>query len=300
MRLFLILSILAGAGWAVTNIFDDAIIRNWKSEDFIQIAVWAAMSRLVILPFFLYVGLLTVPTQLDVTLSILTGSVSFIGMYAYYRALDIGEIVGLAVISESSPIIVLVGSVVFLGSNLALLQVLGIVFIVVGAVLVSTRMDNLRRIEFRDETLWIGIATVCFSLVSLLADISAGSFANDFAQIGWIWVGLVGTGVLYLCISVVVGSLNINNTTEKLSQKIILYLVLGTVSETLAYVAFFQALEMGDVAIASAVSSVRPFFVLIISILVPNSDTRDLSFRRILILVIAGTIMIIGGYLTQI
>jgi transporter family protein len=300
MELFLILSILAGAGWAVTNIFDDAIIRNWESEDFIQITVWTSLSRLIILPLFLYFGILSVPKQSDVILSILTGLVSFIGIYAYYRALDLGEIVGLAVISESSPVIVLIGSVVFLGSNLTILQILGIVLIVIGAIIVSTRMSNLHQIEFTDETLWIGISTVCFSLVSLLSDISASSFSNDFAQIGWIWIGLVGTGIFYLCISVATESLDIDNTTEKLSRKIILYLVLGTVSETLAYIAFFQALEMGDVAIASAVSSVRPFFVLLMSLLIPSSDTGSLSFRRILVLVVAGTLMIIGGYLTQI
>jgi len=159
-------------------------------------------------------------------------------------------------------------------------------------------MSNLRQIEFRDETLWIGISTVCFSLVSLLADVSASSFGNNFSQIGWIWVGLAGTGVLYFCTLAVAGNLDVRNATKNLSRSITFYLVLGTVFETLAYVAFFQALEIGDVAIASAISSVRPLFVLLISLLIPSSDTRSLSLRRILVLIISGTLIIIGGYLT--
>lgn len=94
------------------------------------------------------------------------------------------------------------------------------------------------------------------------------------------------------------GNLDVRNATKNLSRSITFYLVLGTVFETLAYVAFFQALEIGDVAIASAISSVRPLFVLLISLLIPSSDTRSLSLRRILVLIISGTLIIIGGYLT--
>lgn len=299
MNLFILLSICAGACWAVTNVLDDAIVRRWNSNDFVELSIWACLSRIAIIPIFILFNFLTIPSLSDVLLSLSVGMISFIGMYAYYRALEIGEIVGLAVISESSPLVVLVVSLM-LGAELNAFKVIGVITIVVGSILVAVKIEDIRKIEIRRETYWITLATISFAFVSLLADVSTRAFQNDFAQVGWIWVGLFSSGLMYLAVSRIINGCNKHFNVDNITPRIGVYFLVGLVSETLGYIVFFKSLEIGEVAIASGLSSVRPIFVLLISLLIPASKTTRLSKKRLLSLVLAGILMIFGGYLTQI
>ena len=301
MQEFVVLSILAGAGWAVTNVIDDAVIRIWELEEFVSVALMSGLSRIFLVPLFLLLGTLEIPGGTSVIISIIVGGLFFTGTYFYYVALDIGEIVGLSVFSESGPIIVLFGSIL-LGATLSILDIIGVVIIVFGAILVSVRIKKLGEIGFRKETAWIIAATVCFAFVSLLSDLVASNFNSQLAQISWVWMGTAFSTILYLSVEQLrsdSSGLTKLKAGLKSDYRVPLLLTIAIIPETTAYIVFFEAIEIGEVAVSSALSSFRPLFVLVFTLMIPSADTRNLSYRHIFILIIATILMIIGGYLTQ-
>lgn len=292
MSLFLWLSLLAGAGWAVVSVIDDYITRQWKAS-ILLLAVYAGLSRFFIIPPLAAVGAYTVPTVPAVLGSVFLGVLFFAGLYLYYRALKQGEIVSITVFSESGSLLVLVAAII-LGTAVTLLDIFSVILMVAASTLVSMKQVSIGNLELRKETILVLLATVLFSSISIFADVTASAFQNNVSQLAWMWVGTAGSTVLYI-----LASNNVSLPDIRENKEAILLFGVALIPESLAYIAYFEALRIGNVAVASGLSSIRPLFVLMFSLLIPRTQIRNVSRRRVVILIIAMIFVSIGGYLTQ-
>lgn len=293
---YLLLALAAGAAWGGTNALDDRVVDAWDGR-MLPVAGAAGLSRVVAIPAFALAGLLPIPSLRAVAGSAAIGVVSFVGIGLYYHAVDAGDAVQYAVVSETGPLFVLVAAVVVLGEQLSGGEVGGIVLLVGGAALLTVQRRGVG-VELRPEAAVLLVTTVLFAAVSVLAEVVVDSFQSSLALVGWLWVGVCCTAAVAVAADVIPRG---ETVATLRTPGVGLPLLAGLGTETLGYAAYFGALAAGPVAIASALSSVRPFFALAWVVVLRQSipDARALGRRAVALRLVAGGLVVLGVWLVQ-
>ena len=193
----------------------------------------------------------------------------------------------------SYPIFVAIMAVPLLGESLNAMDWLAIVIVVSGAIIVSSGKNPFASFRWHGRTLLLFSSSLLFAM----ADV-AGKYALSYIS-SWnmFWLTTFVMAVIFLSISVrpqvisQLAGMNRRNSTIGL-------LVFNETLAPLGIILSFWALERGPVSLVSTIISSRPMFVLVFAIVLSRLAPTFLEWhsgKKILILRLVATVMIIGG-----
>jgi drug/metabolite transporter (DMT)-like permease len=198
-------------------------------------------------------------------------------------------------LTSTSPVFVAILAFMFLGESLTWSQLLGIMFVVSGAMLISLKANTNGDARFD--------ARSALMLLSSSVFIAIGSVTNKYA-LGYMsyWNALallfLSSAVLFLSISIRPSVMREIRAMRQRNLAIGLTWMnyaFSTVSTILA----FRAIQLGPVALVSAVSNIRPLFVFVFSSaagqLFPRFLPPEHNNRKLMLLKAWATLAVAGG-----
>ena len=287
------LSILAAFLWAASNIVDKyllgKLVRNALLPVIVLGIVGLAASALV---FFIQgFDSLSLP---HAALAIFAGVMYIVMVYCYYYALQSEDVSKVIPLFYFGPLFIAIGAAVFLGEIFTPLKYLGIAALIAGAMLIS--WNRTTGFTFgRALGLMIG-ASIAMAFTQVVSKYLLGYV--DF----WTVFSYVRLGAFFAVVPLLIA--NFSSLLDLYREKGKLPFVWMFISETLNNVAtllFTLAVAIGFVTLANALTSIQPFFVLLIAVAIsvffPQILKEELGKSVVAIKVIAIATMFVGALL---
>ena len=194
--LWLFFALLAPLLWAVTNLIDDDLILHRLKKPLVIVGITGLFAGIPALCIILS-GHFTFPSWTIFAFGILTGVVSLIAYYPYYRALETTNPESAILFWNLAPVIVTLFAFVFLNERLSLIK-----YVAIGLIIVSTIVAESSHVEFKPHgnakaLRWMILASVFTATQDILEKklYNATGPANGIALI---CIGSFITGLIFL------------------------------------------------------------------------------------------------------
>ena len=142
MYLAIISGLLAALAWGVSDYFitgPTRVLGQYRTTAYAML-----FSTLVLIPFLLYTGINFDISPMVLLFAVLASIGAFLGFFFAYRSFKHGDLSITAPIVGSYPAIIVIGSVLILGDSLTLIEIISIVVIIIGIILLSTKLSVLK------------------------------------------------------------------------------------------------------------------------------------------------------------
>ena len=261
--LWFYLSLLAAFLWGISAIVAKYVITEEMKDPIVGTTV-GGLTRYI--PFtFLFLVLPPVTSPLSAIAGFLGGVLYAFAAFFFYQATKREEISRVSPIILSSPLAVLLISTFFLGEILTPLRYTGIILIVVGSILISTKKGIKSKTNY--AIIFALISMLLYALRNVSLDIS--TIGSEFFSV-LPWVGIGGMTVSFIFIGFHHPHL------KKKSWKGIEHIILSEIGTILALASFLYATSIEFVSLVTAVTSTEIFFVFIMAIILSKSHRHIL------------------------
>lgn len=252
------LSILAAIVWAVVNVIDKFSISKLVDRPVIPVIVWCTINGSAGLIIFAVVGFQMLPLN-NVLLTLLASALYVLMAWLYTHALKQEEVSRVVPLFYLTPIFTLLLARFFLGETFPAAIYSGILLLICGAILISTRLPLQLHLG---KILWLMLlSSVLLGGHYVITKYLLG--VADFWQI----FAYMRVGMFIVFIPAVIA--NIQHMKRVYTQQGIKPFAVISFSETLNLTGVLfitMATAVGFVTLVNALSSVQPFFVLGITI----------------------------------
>ncbi len=183
------------------------------------------------------------------------GIIYFFSYLLYFKAAELEEISRVIPLVFLSPLYILVLAHIFLGERLSLIHYLGVIFLMVGAILISGR--SFSNIRF-NSAFWLMIA--CSFLLAIVDVITKYilDFADSWTAFSYLRIGMFAASIPFLCRF----SGDSFLVAGKHGIRIIVAMIASSIITLAGLLVYTVAIGRGSVTLVTALSSVQPFFVL--------------------------------------
>ena len=258
-----------------------------------------SLLQLIVITIYVVGTSLTVGFDSDPTgifWSLLSGSLAAGGIVFFFHGLQLEEASRATPIQMTAPIFASLGGVVLLGESINIIQWMAILSVMVGATLISTRLqDGLFRIA-RGRALGF---LLCGALVMGMAYV-ANKEATNYVNI-WTIMPLrsVAMGIGVMILSARPKAMAEARAAIRNPRVLGLTVMAEVIVAPFAGLLFTYALSQGPVSLISAVQGARPLIVLILTTVLSTKalnildeplDRRTIGTKLIAILLIVGGI----------
>lgn len=157
-----IFGILAMLGWGTADFFAAKCVKRVKSE---KLYFWVQLSGLIPM-FLLFILFFKIPViSLVFLILVLFAALLTLLEYVFlYKSFEYGKVSLVTPIAASYPILTVVFSVLFLNETLSFYQIISVTLILIGIILISLKINELRKLKFKMSTKGLD-----FAFISLLA-----------------------------------------------------------------------------------------------------------------------------------
>jgi len=288
--MWIFFSILAVLCFTVVNIIDKHILTKWVRQPLILVilvGVFGLISSIVI--YFIY-GF-SFFSRFNIFLALISGALSLLTTIFYFKALKVEEVSRVIPFFYLSTLFISLFAAIFLGEVFTPLKYLGILLLVFGAMLISSK--NPLKLEISKALPWMLLAVTAASANSLLTKylLNFTDFWTVFAytRIGG---GIVLIPVAYIYLPGLI------STIKKHGKKFVAIVSINETITLFGMLFFTVAASVGYVTLISAISSIQPFFVLsltiILSMFFPSIIKEEIKRSVVLLKFLAITVMFIG------
>lgn len=267
--------------YTCTNFVDKYIVAK-EVKDYRGMPLYGAIMGLIMgIIFFIAAGFPILNLR-DTLVLLLTGSLTIWGSALYFKAISFDDPSRLIILFQSTPILVLLMSYLFLEETITNLQLIGFLIILSSVVGAS---DNFSKKGFQiSKSFWLiflcnffwAISTILIKFV-----INQNSFVEVLSYESW-GLGLGGF-ILYIFFPKIRGSFNDSITTIR--KKALAIMFGNEVLFTAGKSSSFLALSMGSTALVSIIGSTQVFFGvflgLILTLFAPHIVKEDISKRAL-------------------
>lgn len=288
--LWVYLTLLATAIWAITNIIDKYIVSKYLREPIVYPIITGFVGLLAAIAVFLFREV-TFPTINILFASLSIGILFVLAIIFYYKALKIEEVSRVQPLFYTSPIFVLILATIFLGEIFTVTKYIGIFLLILGAILISIRKTS--RIIISKAFILMMLCSFIFGIHDTLRKYAL-TYMDFWSVFAFSQIGIFITSLFILYFY-------FPEFQKILRKKILAFMITG---ESLSVASLFMmtiAVSIGFVSLISALESTQPFFVLlyatIISIFAPKILKEEIKGSIILLKIIAILCMFIGAYL---
>jgi transporter family protein len=291
--MWIIFSILAALCWAAVNTVDKYILTKWIRNPLVPVIILIIIGLIAaVMVYFLY-GFSPLSWS-NISLALIAGIFYVLMSIFYFKALKIGEVSRVIPLFYLSPLFILIFAAPFLGEVFTPLKYLGIILLVVGAILISSKQFT--KITLGKSFWWMMLCVVALSINALLTKhlLNFADYWTIFAytRIGAV-IGLIPIAYIYLPELI---------DTVRTHGKRVVAVISANESLNLVGVLFITiATSIGYVTLVNALSSIQPFFVLLfvvmLSVFYPSILKEELGKSVILQKLVAIILMFIGAIL---
>lgn len=293
---WIVLGLASSVGFAVVTTLDKRLlIRHFHDVRVFNVLVGVTQSCVAVLILAIGVALFGLGPARAVLLALVSGVLFGVSLSLFFYALSRTDVSRATPIWLSSPIFAAVLALLFLGDEITGLQWAAIFLVVVGAILVSYSPARANRGFLETPVVLALVVAAIVQAVAFVVNKEASDELHVWVNNGWRSMGF-GVGIISLNIS----RRRVRDAWAQRSNPRgvgLLVLTEGLLAP-LSGLALVASITLGPVALASAVTSTRPLFLLAISTALSTRYWQILNEpldRDTLALKALSTILIVGG-----
>ena len=266
---------------------------NSNFATFIRTFVVLAFSWIIVF-IFSDIGEIKYFTGLNWLFLALSGICTGASWLCYFKALQLGNVNKVAPVDNSSVVLTVLVSFLFLGETVTVFKVIGIIGIIAGTFLMIEKKDlKPSDLEKKQNFTWF-IFAVCSAVFAALVAI--------FAKIGLDGVDSNLATALRTIIVLVFAFFILLFTKDKNIKSIFkrnwIFLVLSGVATGISWLFYFSALKIGEVSVVAAAGKLSIIVVIIFSYFILKEKLTKKSFIGFLLLVIFTFVMLLDYFIT--
>jgi drug/metabolite transporter (DMT)-like permease len=256
LPLGILFGILAMISWGAADFF---VAKSVRTVSVFKTFVWSQLIGLI--PFILIFAIFFNFPSISFNSSILiliTGLLGFVGVLAFYKGLQVGNIPIVSPIAASSAVVTVILSVIFLKEILTSFQSVGISLAILGTILTSFKFHDIIRLKIKSIA-----SGVKFAVIAMLAwGISFALIDVLIAEFGWFFpiFFLKVLGVFYA-----LAYSGISRKSIAFPTNIIWFLVLIGILEAAAFLSIGAGIGTDLTSIVVPIASAFPAVTIILA-----------------------------------
>lgn len=262
-QFWLLFALLAPMLWALTNILDGALRKNFVKNNFALTWIFA-LSRLPFAILFFMVAGVHIPSTTSVIMMFLGGVFWTLPVILYFKALEKEEPSRVSLLMQFVPVFTLILASIFLGESLTSTQAIAFVILILGGALASVKKMN-GKWHWSSAFILIMLATFLWATSDILFkkfEVEFESFMAGFA------IYFLGSFIFSLVsLAHPKGRKNVMKYFTKLPAKAWWMIKASLLAGIGGSVAFAYALTLGKASLTSVLIGTQPLFVLVIGLI---------------------------------
>lgn len=301
MNWFLI-ALLPPALWSVTNHFDKYLLsRYFKGGGVGALMIFSSIIGVFLLPFIVLFHPEVLNFSTKNVFIALNGFLYVLAILPYFHALQKDEASICVPLFQLIPVFSFVLSYLFLGETLSQGQIIGGIFIVLGAIGISLELSSGKSITFKKEVFWLMmLSSIIFSLNFVLFKYFAVESSFWFTSF-WEYVGFALCAVLLLFIKPYRKEFLMVLKNNKIT--VLALNSLNEVVNIIAKISFNIASLLMPITVIWIVNGLQPFFVflygVILTVLFPKISQENITRKALVQKLLMIAVMFIGAFLVQ-
>ena len=288
-----ILSILAAFCFAIANIIAKYTVGKLVKNPTTPIIFTGFFGLGASIIVYLFQGYQSSP-PFSILLAILAGMLYLSSLIIYLQAIKIEEVSIVTALWFLSPIFVVILSALFLNETFTIKVYIGILLLVFGAILISTK--NLKKIKMGKAFWLMVLADLLFAITSLITKYLLNT-TNFWTVFSYLRIGAFIAAIPF----VLLYFKDLKHSVHLHGKKVIGLLSIREIANVTGLILLTAATAIGYVSLVNAISSIQPLFVLILSIAIsafyPQALEENIHSSAIIRKALAITIMIVGIFL---
>lgn len=258
--MWILFSIIAALCWAIVNIIDKYILTKWIRQPFIPVIVLGVIGLIAAIAVYFIYGLSPL-SYFHILLALLAGGAFILMAVFYFKALKLEEASRVIPLLFLSSLFISIFSAFFLGEIFTPLKYLGIILLVGGAILISSKQISKIAVG---KPFWLMIISVLALSANRLLAKYLLNFADYWTIFAWIRIG----AVLALLPIIYIYLPDLIRVAKKYRGKVIGVMAGNEIVNLGGGLLMIIAISSGYITLVNSLTAVQPFFVLLLAVIV--------------------------------
>ena len=220
------------------------------------------------------------------TFLILSGFATGASWLCYFKALQLGDVNKVVPIDKSSIILTMVLAFIFLGENITINMVVGMIGIGIGTYLMIQKKESIEKVVKGKAWLVYALLSAIFaSLTSILGKVGIENVESNLGT-------AIRTIVVLIMAWIIVFATKKQSDVKKIDKKSLLFLILSGTATGASWLCYYKALQDG---LASIVVPIDKLSILVTILFAYVFLKEKLSKKSIvgLVLIVVGTLILL-------
>ena len=220
------------------------------------------------------------------TFLILSGFATGASWLCYFKALQLGDVNKVVPIDKSSTILTMVLAFIFLGENITINMVVGMIGIGIGTYLMIQKKESIEKVVKGKAWLVYALLSAIFaSLTSILGKVGIENVESNLGT-------AIRTIVVLIMAWIIVFATKKQSDVKKKDKKSLLFLILSGIATGASWLCYYKALQDG---LASIVVPIDKLSILVTILFAYVFLKEKLSKKSIvgLVLIVVGTLILL-------
>ena len=220
------------------------------------------------------------------TFLILSGFATGASWLWYFKALQLGDVNKVVPIDKSSTILTMVLAFIFLGENITINMVVGMIGIGIGTYLMIQKKESIEKVVKGKAWLVYALLSAIFaSLTSILGKVGIENVESNLGT-------AIRTIVVLIMAWIIVFATKKQSDVKKIDKKSLLFLILSGIATGASWLCYYKALQDG---LASIVVPIDKLSILVTILFAYVFLKEKLSKKSIvgLVLIVVGTLILL-------
>ena len=220
------------------------------------------------------------------TFLILSGFATGASWLCYFKALQLGDVNKVVPIDKSSTILTMVLAFIFLGENITINMVGGMIGIGIGTYLMIQKKESIEKVVKGKAWLVYALLSAIFaSLTSILGKVGIENVESNLGT-------AIRTIVVLIMAWIIVFATKKQSDVKKIDKKSLLFLILSGIATGASWLCYYKALQDG---LASIVVPIDKLSILVTILFAYVFLKEKLSKKSIvgLVLIVVGTLILL-------
>lgn len=220
------------------------------------------------------------------TFLILSGVATGASWLCYFKALQLGDVNKVVPIDKSSTILTMILAFIFLGENITINMVVGMIGIGIGTYLMIQKKESVEKVVKGKAWLVYALLSAMFaSLTSILGKVGIENVESNLGT-------AIRTIVVLIMAWIIVFATKKQSDIKKIDKKSLLFLILSGIATGASWLCYYKALQDG---LASIVVPIDKLSILVTILFAYVFLKEKLSKKSIvgLVLIVVGTLILL-------
>ncbi|MBI4447608.1 DMT family transporter [Candidatus Woesearchaeota archaeon] len=289
--LWIFFSVLAALTFAIVNVIDKYTLTKWIRKPTLPVTIFGFVGLVAAVLVYAFHGYAPL-SPINVLLGFLSGAASVLATIFYLKAAKIEEISRVTALLYLAPLFTVFLARIFLDESFTAKTYVGVVLLVVGAVLASSK--SLKHISLGGAFWIMMLSNFAFAVNGVIA-----KYLLNFADF-WTVFSYIRVGAVFALIPFAYFKFNeLKMTVKENGKKVVALITFNQSLNVFGNLFINIATAFGFVTLVSALGAVQPFFVLIfavgVSIFISKKALEEEINKSSLLLKLSAIILIVIG-----